>query len=283
MPPKTFVFWQQGFQTAPEIIKGCVCQIGNVSAGRELILLDGGTLSDIRSNIPLNDDTWNRLGLPLQSDLIRTALLIQHGGIWMDSTVFPVVEMEKWLEQRMQAGLFFFQRPGRDRFISNWFIAAEPQHPILVALLEKLCRYWESKALLDRSGKADMKIKLVSRLINRHPDLTRLWLTAPMRWGLRRAPYLIYHYALYDLIAGDRRLRKIWSDMPFESAVPSHALQRAGLLSPLTDKTKALIDMPSTPVFKLTWKLPEPQVKAGSVVEYLFSTCKATSNEYREK
>ena len=275
MAADVFAYWHQGVDAAPEIVTGCVAQIDALSANGGIKLLDKEGIEVIRGNIPLADAAWCSLGLPFQSDLIRTALLIRHGGIWIDPTVFPVVDVFDWLEQRMQAGLFFFQRPGHDRRISNWFIAAEPEHPILVALLHKLCRYWESSALLDRSGRPDRKTALVGRAINRHPSLTRLWLTWPMRWALRRPPYLIYHYALNDLIAGDRRLRRMWNDMPFESAVPPHALQRTGLQSPLTDKTRALIDNPSTPVFKLTWKLPEPQVPAGSVVDYLFSKTNA--------
>ncbi|MBK1636520.1 capsular polysaccharide synthesis protein [Rhodovulum adriaticum] len=275
-----FTYWAQGFDAAPDLVKGCVAQINAVSANQDVKLLDSEDLELIRPAIPLADATWDSLGLALQSDLIRTALLLRHGGIWMDATVFPVIDMHVWLEERMQAGLFFFQKPGRDRLISNWFIAAEPEHPILIALLHKLCRYWESSALKDRSGRPDTKIALVGRAINRHPSLTRLWLTSPMRWALRRPPYLIYHYALNDLIAGDRRLRRMWNDMPFESAVPPHALQRAGLQSPLTAETKALIDHPQTPLFKLTWKVPEPQVPAGSVVDYLFSKSSAEKHDH---
>ncbi|TCP58765.1 capsular polysaccharide synthesis protein [Rhodovulum bhavnagarense] len=280
MKKKIFSYWQQGINAGPDIVKACVAQGNALSASQNFILLDKSDLEQIRPNIPMEDATWCSLGVPFQSDLIRTALLIRHGGIWMDGTVFPLVDMHVWLEDKMQAGLFFFQKPGRDRLISNWFIAAEPEHPILIALLHKLCRYWESSALKDRSGKPDKKTALVGRAINRHPSLTRLWLTSPMRWALRRPPYLIYHYALNDLIAGDWRLRRMWNDMPFESAVPPHALQRAGLQSPLTDEAKTLIDHPQTPLFKLTWKVPEPQVPAGSVVDYLFSKSSAEKHDH---
>jgi hypothetical protein len=273
-------YWHQGFGSAPDLVLACVAQMNSMSPKMDIMLLEQATVEEIRSDIPLTDAKWNGLGLPFQADLIRTALLIRRGGVWMDPTVFPMLDVDKWLESRMPAGLFFFQRPARDRLISNWFIAAEPEHPILVALLHKLCRYWESSALTDRTGKPDKKTALVGRAINRHRSMTRLWLTWPIQWALRRPPYLIYHYALNDLIAGDRRLRRIWNDMPFESAVPPHALQRAGLQSPLDDETKALIDTPPAPVFKLTWKLPDPQVPAGSVVEYLFSKTTARAHDH---
>ena len=52
----------------------------------------------------------------------------------------------------MDAGVFMFHRPGRDRAVSNWFIAAEPNQPLLVRLYEALCRYWRENNFrnLDR-------------------------------------------------------------------------------------------------------------------------------------
>ena len=270
-PRIIFTYWHQGFEAAPAVPRACLDQIRRTHSDCDIHALDSSDLEEIRKDIPLSEDVWNKLAIPHQSDLIRTALLLRHGGIWMDPTVYPLSSSWDWLQDKMDAGLFFFQRPGRDRLISNWLIAAERGHPVLADLLEKLCAYHETRDWREPSAQQARRHSTLSRLINRHPDLTRLWLWKPLRYLVRQPPYLIYHYALYDLLCSKPHLRDIWNKMPVISALPPHKLQRIGLQAPVSADAKAQIADPEVPLFKLTWKLPKPEVVEGSVLDYLFS------------
>jgi hypothetical protein len=270
IPPEIFTYWHQGFGAAPVIPANCLDQIRRSHSNCTIHALDSSHIREIREDIPISEVVWRKLRLPHQSDLIRTALLIKHGGVWIDPTVFPMVNTWDWLQDRMGAGLFVFQRPGRDRLLSNWFIAAQPGHPILVELLEKLCAYYQTQDWDFQSVRSDWSFDKIARLINRHPSLTRLWFRKSLRLFVRQPPYLIYHYAVYDLLCGKPHLGCLWNEMPVVSAQPSHALQRIGLQKPICADARALIEGPEVPVFKLTWKLPKPEVADGSVLQYLF-------------
>lgn len=81
------------------------------------------------------------------SDILRVALLAEHGGTWIDATV--------WLSGKpssaiMDADFFVFQNLQIDekndmvhtRGISNWFISALAGNKIIVAIRELLYQYW---------------------------------------------------------------------------------------------------------------------------------------------
>ena len=270
IPPNIFTYWHQGFAQAPVIVKHCLHQIRKTQTDAEVHALDQSCLKQVRPDIPVSDETWEHLALQHKSDLVRTALLIRHGGIWMDPTVFPKVNIPNWLADKMGAGLFFFQHPGRDRIVSNWFIAAQPQNPILIALMNRLGEYHANRDWVAQSRPPTSGFKLLSRLINRHPTLTRIWFWKATRYLIPQSPYMIYHYLLNDLLCRNSGFRRLWRKMPVVSAVPPHALQRIGLQEPMRAEAEKVIKYQEIPLFKLAWNLPDPIIPEGSIVEYLF-------------
>lgn len=275
LPKNLFTYWHQGFDSAPLVPQNCFAQIKAVHCHDTVRALDSSALQEIRPYIPLSDEAWMTLPLVKKTVLGRTALLIKHGGVWMDSTVFPKVDIFDWLQDKMDAGIFFFQRPGPGRLIANWFIAAQPEHPILIALMAKLCNYYETQNWAAQTRPNTISFKISAKLINRHPSLTRVWFWPTMRKLVPQSPYHIYHFALYDLLCTNPELLRLWNDMPVVSAVPPHGLQLIGLQRQMTEKAAKLIADVDVPLFKLTWKLPEPQMPEGSVLSYLFKDTRA--------
>ena len=75
------------------------------------------------------------------SDLLRLELLIRHGGIWIDSTVFSTDREEQYLGYP----LFVFQSIWNNQSAhaaSSWFIVSERDNPILKTTRDLLYRYW---------------------------------------------------------------------------------------------------------------------------------------------
>jgi hypothetical protein len=77
---------------------------------------------------------------------LRLELLLNHGGTWIDATVFcSGGEIPAYM---LDSDLFLFQtlKPGLDGHptcISSWFMTACTNHPILALCRELLYRYWE--------------------------------------------------------------------------------------------------------------------------------------------
>ena len=142
LPKNIFTYWHQGWAEIPHVLRVCLNSMQRHHADWKIHLLDAHAVSEWLEPIPIPDQKWKALPLAHRSDVIRTQLLLRHGGVWADPTVWFAGPMDEWLGARMDSGLFMFYRPGRDRLISNWFIAAEAGNELLTRFYEELCRYW---------------------------------------------------------------------------------------------------------------------------------------------
>ena len=177
--------------------------------------------------------------------------------------------LDNWIHSAATGGLFMFVNPGRDRLISNWFIASDPDNLLLRELYSRLCTYWNENRFNNLSTPPGALERLLSRALNRNLVLPRLWLRSPIRRVLRIAPYMIYHYQFYDLVCGDSDCRANWKEAGKLPAAGPVKLLRHGLLNPVSDEVTAMVEKPVAPVFKLTWKLPDDGIPEGSVLDYL--------------
>ena len=264
-----FTYWHQGFDHAPAIVDTCISSFRQHHDNWDLICLDSDNVHEWLEPLPIRKSRWEQLALAHQSDLIRTQLLIRHGGVWADPTVFFTGSLDSWLPVDDQSSLFLFSRPGPDRLISNWFIAASPGNRLLEILLQRLCEYWDGNNFVNLDGGGQRRLRLLCRLLNRNRALTRLWLSKPVIKGLKVAPYMIYHYLFNDLVASDPVWREAWQTMPKVSADLPHRLQEMDLLEAMTSEAKVAIADRRVPLFKLTWKLASTEVPEGSILEYL--------------
>ncbi|WP_376696621.1 capsular polysaccharide synthesis protein [Wenzhouxiangella sp. EGI_FJ10305] len=281
LPCRIFTYWHQGFDDAPELVQACRWTMKRYTPGWSHHFLDAESVQQWIEPIPIPERTWNRLSLAHRSDVIRTQLLIRHGGVWADPTVLLTQPLKDWLPERMDAGVFLFHRPGRDRAVSNWFIASEAHHPLLMRLYEELCRYWTDNEFHNFDRPMKPLASFAGRVLNRNLELPRLWLRKPFIRLLKAYPYMIYHYMLYHLVRSDPALKSLWERMPKVSADLPHFAVHRGLLEHLDDEAKRFIDSGEAPLFKLSWKLPSQDVPPESVLIYLLEQFAAGKPEQK--
>lgn len=265
-----WTYWHQGFTNAPYVVKECVRELLRLHPGATIHLLDASNVYDYAEKVPVPEAKWKQLQLPHQSDLLRTQLLVKYGGIWLDPTVFCLEPLEGWLDGNMDSGLFLFHRPGNDRIIANWFIAAEHNNYLLMRLYEALVEYWSTYDFRNLDKHDSALAKFMNRWLNgRSLMFSQFWLLPFFKKVLRIYPYMIYHFMFYHLIQSDLECRAIYDAMPKVSAEKPHSIQREGLLQPLTHKAKQIIDQKEAPLFKLKWNFGDGKIPAGSTLEYL--------------
>lgn len=267
------MYWHQGFGQANMLVQQCVASWRYHNPDWEIKLVDQFNVHDYISPLDIPDDKLLNLRVQHRSDLIRTKLLIAHGGVWADPTCFCMRPLSEWIEDHLQAGFFFFHRPGRDRVLANWFIAvSHKSDPFLTKLYRELCKYWSTFNFRNHVKDYSVIEGHLERVVNRSLTLSRLWLTPVFTRVARLYPYMIYHYMAYKLISTDNDCKKLWSKMPKVSALGPPRLQRLGLLSPVNDEAKELIDAKEIPLFKLKWNLDVSKIQPGTILHYLFST-----------
>ena len=267
-----FTYWHQGLAQAPPLVQSCIQSAIDFHGQSRVKILDSETVRGYIDAIPIPESKWQSLSLAHRSDVIRTQLLIKHGGVWADPTLFFCRSLDDWLPSAMGAGVFMFHHPGRDRAISNWFIAAKPGNKLLKRQYDSLCAYWRENDFDNLDGPTHRKGRILKRVLNRNLEWPRLWLKKPFIRLFKTYPYMIYHYMIYDLVRSDPELKTIWDRMPKISADIPHFPAHKGLFEPLDEETRRFIESGKAPLFKLTWKLPSGSIPEGSVLEYLLST-----------
>jgi hypothetical protein len=157
------------------------------------------------------------------SDLLRTALLSEHGGTWIDATVYLTAPVDGILSQMRPSGFFAFTRPNDPFLLSSWFLATEARNPLMALWRDLLYTYWSE-----------------------HDALVH---------------YFLLHFLFEVAVTLSDRARAAWEQVPLESYLPPHALQER-LLQPYDEGIFVRICQ-STAIHKLTHKLSDERGANG--------------------
>lgn len=152
---KVWVCWFQGMENAPELVQRCYRSLQENLTDREIVLI---TEENYREYVILPAYIEEKAAKGIipkaqYSDLLRLELLLKHGGTWIDSTVFcSGGQIPSYM---LGSQLFMFQnlKPGSNgqaTRVSNWFMTACTNHPILKLTQEMLYDYWKkNNSLVD--------------------------------------------------------------------------------------------------------------------------------------
>jgi len=225
IPKIVWIYWAQGLDEAPPVVQRCIASWRAANPDWDLQVLDrdaAGALVDL-SDLPA--------ALPRrhEADFLRLRLLERFGGIWADATVFCHRPLQDWLPLLAGSGFFVFRDPGPDRWLSTWFIAAAPGHPLIAAWVRQYGEY------------------LIAR---RRPP----------------GPYFMVMYAFQFAVSRSPELMREWRCCSGLWAVPSFRLMAA--LDGQVGAEEAAVESlrRGLPVSKLNWKKPFDQVRFDTIL-----------------
>lgn len=141
---RIFTIWQQGEDTAPEIVKSCIASMRRRS-GMEVVVIDENNLSDW---IRLPDEImkkWRqgKIRGAHFSDICRVELLYQHGGIWLDATGYVTSPVP---DEILREDFFIYMAGKTVRFnysfVQNCFFRAKKHNPLLGLWRDAIFEYW---------------------------------------------------------------------------------------------------------------------------------------------
>jgi hypothetical protein len=269
LPKIIWILWLQGIDKAPYVVQRCHESWVKLNPGWQVIFLDERLLANVGS---MDYTTGEVSGISRRhaADMLRLDLLANHGGVWIDATCFCMRPLDEWLLSKMESGFFAFDRPGWDRVMSSWFLAAEPENYLVSQMFTFMRTYWNSSPI--RHDDRDLHVRIFTRLLQVSPQTRGWWFSYLLRERMGMTPYFALHYGFEKLIREDPECARIWSRAPKISADGPHRLLAAGLLSQVTDSVRAEIDRREVPVYKTTWKLKDSAVSSGSVLAYLLDT-----------
>ena len=136
--------WLQGIEDAPDLCRACLASLRRCFPDYEIRIV---SLENINNyvNIPefiIAKFQEKKMGAAHFSDILRTCLLVEYGGIWIDSTVYVSQRPD---EDLLRSPLFFYSTYMRQDLSmagSNWLIVAAKKHPVLCLQRKLLLSYW---------------------------------------------------------------------------------------------------------------------------------------------
>jgi len=267
LPKCIWMFWEQGFESAPPLIKRCAASWQEKNPGWSVHLLDKAAAEPYlrKANVP-----WERLQTfprEKRANILRMRLLTEEGGVWADATTFCLQPLDEWLAACVDAGFFCFRDPGPDRLVANWFLAGMPGNRLACLWREAHEAYWTSGEFFHHSsydgvGASGLPpfqhalLKLLHWLLDRNTSRTDLWFHPLVRKFLRTYPYCVMHYLYAYGIRRNPEWRRLDAAMQYCDAKPLVGAYQT------TNRSKNLEEIlrwgreKSLPLMKLNWKQP---------------------------
>lgn len=172
-----WVCWWQGLEQAPEIVKICVESIKkNAGDHRVIILTDDNYKQYV--DIPEWVEEKKNKGIISRthySDILRLALLAQHGGMWIDSTFYctdnVLDDYFKWPLWSIKRPDYFHASIASGYFANYSFACTQENRWVFQTILDFLLEYWNKNDILTDYLFLDYLIVLVQKYDDRISEI----------------------------------------------------------------------------------------------------------------
>ena len=144
-------YWESKDGVIPPLVQACLNSVEKYKGNFERIML---TPQNVRDYADIPQIFWDlkekgKIKTAFFSDVLRTCLLLQHGGIWIDATVLLTEELPSYITE---ADLFVFQNDLKLDLdglnMASYFISAKKGNKILKETLNALLCYWKENRFL---------------------------------------------------------------------------------------------------------------------------------------
>lgn len=237
----------QGWENAPPLVQACLQSWQRRNPTWTVHALTEENLADHLDFAAVYPDV-KTAGMPAAalSDMIRVALLSEHGGVWADSTVFCATPLDEWIDDCSRTGFFAFARPGPDRLVSSWFLASERDNPLTLEWRERVREYWQDRDAPDH--------------------------------------YFWLHRLFSAAYSSDDSFRRIWDATPkIRSDGPHYFVPYDSRLARrMTERARARVLSGADPVYKLTHRVRTAPAQAGTAYDFFCRWAAAPAAATRE-
>lgn len=224
--PVIWIFWWQGEECAPDIVKRCISSVRQNASGVKVCVIDSGNFGEYVS-VPqhiMQKLEQGKISFTHFSDYYRMALLASHGGMWIDASLYAkgqlpreIFDLPVW-SVRNPSGIF--------TNVSNW--------------------EWTVGAIAGWKG--NTLFCTVEKLLNAY------W-----KANDRVVDYFLLDYMMRLVVGGCAGLQKELAEIPANNPDFMYLQEH------LTDPAEIYMDEfygQDTVLYKISWKNSYPQVTA---------------------
>ena len=173
-PKIIWTCWWQGEENLPPVVKECIDSIRKHCPDYELRII---TAANMRDYVELPDyivQKHKKGYIPRAhlADILRMALLVKYGGIWLDATVFLTAPLPPCVDSP------FFSFHCRDLYqFQIWFIKAAAGNLLVKNLFNLLLEYWKYE---NRTINYFFGYLLFDLMVQNSAECARQWARTPL-------------------------------------------------------------------------------------------------------
>lgn len=146
-----WVCWFQGIENAPTVVRQCYASLEEWLSDWDIVTITSENYDQYVSIPDYIVDKWKRgiISYTHFSDILRVALLVEHGGLWVDATTFMTGPLPDYV---LDNELFVYRNGWMDSDMINmesWFIYSRfGGNRFLKQVRDLLFEYWKRYSFL---------------------------------------------------------------------------------------------------------------------------------------
>jgi len=180
-PKIIWTLWLQGWEQAPPIVQACITSWRRLNPAWRINALDEQSLRNFLPAETLADIFQTPSdAIEALTDRIRIELLARYGGVWVDGATMCARPLDDWLHDHLTEDFFAFERPGLNRLVASWFLAARRGSYIVDQWRLRTSAYWNGR---KRRGDYFWFHQLFAEGVASDPEWWRLWEGVPRTIG----------------------------------------------------------------------------------------------------
>lgn len=143
-----WVYWKQGLDQAPAIIKSCINSIKQNADTKVIVITDDNVEQYVKfPQYIMERLTKGTMSTAAFSDLLRFSLLEHYGGTWIDSTVYLTDRLPEYITK---SDLFAYQDSfgliRNPALMSVWLLHGNPHNEVIRETRNVAFEYWKNQS-----------------------------------------------------------------------------------------------------------------------------------------
>lgn len=148
--PIIFQYWEQGFKSAPDMVKICTNSIDKYANEFKHVILDYKTIEDYVEIPSFIYDLKNKgkIKTPMFSDILRSCLLAQRPSFWIDCTILLTGNIPSYIKETDFLMFKGLKKTPENFKAANYFIFSKKPNKFVVQLRNAIIEYWKDNDFL---------------------------------------------------------------------------------------------------------------------------------------
>lgn len=151
MENTVWICWLQGIENAPALVQNCYCSVKHHITDKNIIVISKDNFKKYTSLPDYILQKWEKgiISNTHFSDILRVNILLRHGGLWLDSTVYMTGALPNYITN---TDFFAYQNGFFNEEMINlgsWLLYSKPNNILLLETENLVFKYWQKKNYLQ--------------------------------------------------------------------------------------------------------------------------------------